>query len=49
MALKQNKDKTPEEKRKETECAAEQLGIELEPLFEDEEETATPEKNDTKE
>ena len=35
MSLKQNKDKTAEEKKKETEWASEQLGFELEPLFED--------------
>ncbi|MEK7604095.1 MAG: hypothetical protein AAB461_03210 [Patescibacteria group bacterium] len=35
MSLKQNKNKTAEEKREETGWAAEQLGFALEPLFED--------------
>lgn len=38
MSLKQNKDKIVEEKKRETKWAEEQLGIELEPLFDDEEE-----------
>ena len=44
MSLKQNKNKTAEEKREETRWAAEQLGFELEPLFEDDDiiRTATP-------
>ena len=37
MSLKQNKDKTAEEKKKETEWAEQQLGFELDPLFEDNE------------
>lgn len=32
MPLKENKDKTPEQKQKETTWAAEQLGIELDPF-----------------
>lgn len=42
MALKQNKDKTAEEKVEETKFAEEQLGIELETLFDDTEEKTMP-------
>jgi len=49
MSLKQNKDKTAEERRKEIEWAAEQLGFELEPLFEDDTELVIPKKDHTKE
>ena len=49
MSLKENKDKTAEEKRKETERAAEQLGFELEPLFEDDMKPVIPEKDNAEE
>lgn len=44
MSLKQNKNKTAEEKREETRWAAEQLGFALEPLFENDDSplTVTP-------
>ena len=44
MSLKQNKNKTAEEKREETRWASEQLGFALESLFDDDDitRTATP-------
>ena len=48
MSLKQNKDKTPEEKEEELQQAAKQLGFEIEPFFEDKEEPVKSEKDEVK-